>query len=170
MHRRAGRLIEQIELHLGAPAIGREVRAEVEVVDLRSVGGQVVADRQAGEVDVADVLGGDHRAPTEHHVLAQPRPEPRLSVEPPPGRQLADEPINLCLAPHVHAARRLIEQENVSLLVQHAANGHLLLIAPAQVADRQLQRRGSHPQTIHHGFGSGRFLSFIDEAQTGHLR
>ena len=55
--------------------------------------------------------------------------------------QLADQPVNLRLAAHVHAARRLVEQQHVGLLVQQPAQGHLLLVAAAQLADRLLGPR-----------------------------
>ena len=58
-----------------------------------------------------------------------------------PRGELAHELIDVLFGVHVHAPRRLVQQENVRGAGQPAAYQHLLLVSAAQVADYLVQSR-----------------------------
>src|SRR5262245_55010177 len=104
--------------------------------------------RHAGRLG-HDLLGGPlgHRprgaeAAARHHRQAVADAQQLRQVaadeqhRPAARRQLADQAVDLRLAAHVDAARRLVQQQHVRLLVQQPPQCHLLLIAARQLADR----------------------------------
>src|SRR5262245_56623881 len=71
------------------------------------------------------------------------------------GHQLVDQPVDLRLAADVDAARRLIQNEDIDVVVQQARERDFLLISARQIRYRLPRPRTANRQTIDPPRGGG---------------
>src|SRR6476646_3865160 len=80
-------------------------------------------------------------------------------------RQLADQRVNLGFRPDVHAARRLVENENLRLRGEPPREDDLLLIAARQTRDNHIDARRTHTQAVEILLRDLTLLRAIDPAE-----
>ena len=61
---------------------------------------------------------------------------------------LAQQPVDLGLAAHVHAARGFLQDQNLRTGGGRRTDDHLLLVAAAERSDRIVHRAGLHPELV----------------------